>query len=286
MLGARMGDASSTPPHRSERSAVSTNGDSRDHVLEFIVAHGGATVAQICAALNFSDATVRRHLDRLAAAGLNTDRLVHQATGRPHRLYSATDSGVHDRRDHSEALAARLIGQIVGEQSRLDSVAEGVAEQVAADHRTQVPADAPLEERVANTVEALRTEGILDEWSRTADGFVLHNHGCPYRSAADSSDCVCESDRRAIEKLVGVDVRQVGSLARGDNACEFTVSAPIPLHTDRQNHQPANARPEIATSVPSQVGPDHVGPGQTGQTGPGRTNPGQKNPGPTERTRA
>ena len=54
----------------------------------------------------------------------------------------------------------------------------------------------------------------------------MHNHGCPYRSAADNSDCVCESDRRAIEKLVGVRVEQAGSLARGDACCEFIVMTP------------------------------------------------------------
>lgn len=208
------------------RSAVTSVGDSREHVLDFVVAHGAATVAQLSSELGLSDATVRRQLDRLAAAGLVTDRLVHQATGRPYRLYSATDSGVRERRDHSETLAARLIEQIAGEQSRLDHIAEGIAEQVAADHRTEVPTGAPLEQRVASTVDALRSEGILDDWSRTEQGFVMHNHGCPYRSAADSSDCVCESDRRAIEKLLGVNVEQVGSLAQGDKACEFIVTGP------------------------------------------------------------
>ena len=76
---------------------MTTTGDRREHVLDYIVAHGGATVAQLSAQLGLSDATVRRHLDQLAAAGLLHDRLVHQATGRPYRLYSATNNGVRDR---------------------------------------------------------------------------------------------------------------------------------------------------------------------------------------------
>lgn len=203
---------------------MTPTGSRREHVLEFIVAHGGATVAQLSAALDLADATVRRHLDQLAASSLVSDRLVHQATGRPYRLYTATDSGVRDRRDHSEALAARLVAQIAGEHIGLDRITEGLAEQLAAQHREHVPPNAPLRERVANTVDALRGEGLLDEWAQTADGFVMHNHGCPYGSAANTSDCVCESDRRAIEKLVGVNVEQAGSLARGDNACEFIVT--------------------------------------------------------------
>jgi len=213
---------------------VTTTGYRREHVLDYIVAHGGATVAQLSAQLGLSDATVRRHLDQLAAAGLLHDRLVHQATGRPYRLYSATNNGVRDRRDHSEALAARLVTQIAGERTGLDRITEGLAEQLASAHRAQVPSNAPLAQRVASTVDALRGEGLPDAWAQTADGFVIHNHCCPYGSAANSSDCICESDRRAIEKLVGVSVEQAGSLARGDNACEFIVTAPAesPLLTN------------------------------------------------------
>jgi predicted ArsR family transcriptional regulator len=194
--------------------------------LDFVITHGGATVAQLSAELGLADATVRRHLDRLAAEGLVSDRSVRQTTGRPYRLYSGTDAGVRSQRDHSAALAERLIAQITNEPAPLATIVQGIAAQVVAAHRQDVPADAPLEQRVAKTVEALRGEGILDDWTRRGGSYILHTHGCPYRSAADSSDCICESDRLAIEQLIGVEVEQVGSLARGDKACEFIVSMP------------------------------------------------------------
>jgi predicted ArsR family transcriptional regulator len=72
----------------------------------------------------------------------------------------------------------------------------------------------------------LKTEGILDGWESTEQGFLLRNHACPYLSAADASDCVCESDRLAIEDLVGASVERVGSVVQGDSACEYIVTMP------------------------------------------------------------
>jgi len=197
----------------------------RSHLLAYIVAHGGATVAELANALSLADATIRRHLDKLEVEGLLTDHPVRQPIGRPYRRYKATAAGVSQERDHSQALAARLIDQIERGETQPDKVAEGLADQVVAQHRDQIQPDASLEQRVASTVDALRPEGILDDWERTPTGFRLHNHGCPYRSAADASNCVCESDRLTIEKLLGHRVNQIGNLAQGSDSCEYLVEA-------------------------------------------------------------
>ena len=164
-------------------------GDTRTAVLCHIVENGGATVADLVAALGLSDATVRRHLDKLELDALIGSRPVRQETGRPYYVYAATDAGVRRERDHSSDLAVRLLAQVLAGTTGPEAMAEGMAEQVAAAYRAQIRADQPLEERVVRAVEALHREGILDGWTRTDDGIELHNHACPYRSAADASDC-------------------------------------------------------------------------------------------------
>ncbi len=201
------------------------SGNTRSDLLSHIVTRGGATVADLSRTLALADATIRRHLDKLEVEGLVTTRLVRQSTGRPYQVFEATDAGVRRERDHSADLAVRLIGQLENGPTELDRVAEGLAERIVADHRHQVRVEDPLEERVARTVDVLHAEGILDGWERTESGFRLHNHACPYRSAADASDCLCESDRLAIEKLIGAGVEQVGSVAHGNAACEYVVDA-------------------------------------------------------------
>ena len=199
--------------------------DTRELLLNLIVERGGATVAQLCDELHMADATVRRHVDKLAAEGLVIPTIVRTGPGRPSHLYAATESGVRRARDHSHELASRLLGQLQQGGQDLDAVAEGMAEQVAASHRGAVQNAGALEDRVMQTVAELRQEGILDNWERTEQGYRLHNNACPYRSAAEISDCVCESDRRVIEKLVGTQVEQVSRLAHGDDSCDYLIQS-------------------------------------------------------------
>ncbi len=195
----------------------------REELLAHIVDHGGATVAELCVALRLSDASVRRHLDRLCVDGLLTANEIRQSTGRPYRRYRATDAGVSRQRDHSASLATRLLSQIKRGRHEKSEMARGMADEMVAEHRSQVQA-IDLGKRIEQTVAVLRTEGILDGWEATTSGYTLRNHACPYRSAADESDCVCESDRLAIESLLGTAVTQVARVARGDAACEYFVN--------------------------------------------------------------
>lgn len=200
--------------------------ESKSAILAHIVERGSASVAELAEALGLADATVRRHLDRLAVDGLVAQsQTVRHGTGRPSQLYRATHAGVSRQRDHSAGLAARVLDELKGGATDLDSVAAGIGRRIAAEHRSEVRGTS-LKRRVGSTVDALRAEGILDAWAETEDGFRLENHGCPYREAAEASDCVCESDRVAIQELVGVAVEQVSSLAHGDDACEYVVRAP------------------------------------------------------------
>ncbi|HJN93866.1 MAG TPA: hypothetical protein QGF05_14240, partial [Dehalococcoidia bacterium] len=130
-------------------------------------------------------------------------------------------------RDRSAELATRLLGQMKQGRSDAGDVARGLADEIVAEHRSEVRAD-DMPARIAETVAVLKTEGILDGWESTERGFLLRNHACPYRSAAGASDCVCESDRLAIEDLVGAAVQRVGSVVQGDGVCEYIVNVTLP----------------------------------------------------------
>lgn len=250
----------------SDLPTMDTAANTRAALLTAIVDGGGASVAELSQALGFADATVRRHLDRMAMEGLVALSARRRGRGRPASIYAATAAGVLRQRDHSPVLAARLLDGIKHGAASLQGVAERVSDQVADQYRDQVPAGEPLERRVASAARVLREEGILDGWERTVGGYRLHNHACPYQSAAAVSDCICESDRLAIEKLVGATVVQVGRLAQGDTTCEYLIPAPlsstggVPTPLDRPLtreggtppalHHPAAADPGRRADVP------------------------------------
>ena len=109
-----------------------------------------------------------------------------------------------------------------------DVVMASVAEALAARHRGEV--ESASVSAVAETVErvtaVLRGEGILEAWRTEDDGFHLVNTSCPYHQAAAISSLPCESDRRAIELLLGQDVEQLNRIVDGASCCEYLVRDP------------------------------------------------------------
>ena len=204
----------------------------REQALHVLQARGSATVAALAEELGVGQASVRRHLDHLRVDGLVDVRMERHGVGRPAFVFYPTERA--DER--TPAGYPRLLSRLYGELRGLDegsvrgrdgaqvlrAVFEGVAEQVAREHESEVAARS-LEGRVAETSQALKPEGIVDAWTKTGDGYHLTNSACPYRQAAQASHGPCELDRRAIELLIGTPVRQVSRIADGQPACEYIV---------------------------------------------------------------
>jgi predicted ArsR family transcriptional regulator len=101
----------------------------------------------------------------------------------------------------------------------------GVAEEVAADHRSDVRGFT-LAERVDEASRALKREGIVDSWEQQGSTFRIVNGDCPYLRLAEMSDAPCRSDRHSIELLVGAPVEQLQRIAAGEPICEYIVRDP------------------------------------------------------------
>jgi predicted ArsR family transcriptional regulator len=204
----------------------------KEQTLHLLQSRGGATVAALAKALGVGQASVRRHLDHLRVEGLVDVRLQRHGVGRPSFVFYPTEEGEERTPNGYSRLLTRLYAGLRSLDERkvrgrdgaavLKTVFQGAAEQVAREHETEVVAEA-LEGRVAETSETLGREGIVDGWSKEADGYHLTNSACPYRQAATASTGPCELDRRTIELLVRAPVRQVSRIADGKHACEYIV---------------------------------------------------------------
>ncbi len=195
----------------------------REQVLALVVERREVRAEELADALGISAVAVRRHLDNLRADGLVDARPVRQATGRPFYAFSPTEKAVGVLPAGYADLLARVLQSVDGRPEVTTAVAERMAESVARRHLSDIPLAATREERIVFATEGLREEGILDRWHTEQDGFHLVNCSCPYRKAAEVSDLPCESDRKAIEMLVGVEVLQVHRIVDGAAVCEYVV---------------------------------------------------------------
>ena len=208
---------------------------------DLLAARGEATVAEIAASLSLNQANIRRHLEVMRAEGLVDIRIQRHEVGRPSYVYRLTERA-EELNAHYPRLVNRMVRQLAslpdGGSAVLEQVFEAVAEDVAGAYRPRVTGHT-VAERVAQTSEALRDEGIVDHWSKSDDGFHLMNTTCPYRKAAEASDAPCHADHRTVELLVGAPVEQVSRMVDGHHMCEYIVrdeaqgtAAPALVDTD------------------------------------------------------
>ncbi|MBI2765617.1 MAG: ArsR family transcriptional regulator [Chloroflexi bacterium] len=196
----------------------------RERVLELIIHRRQARVEELSTELDITTAAVRRHLDNLRADGLIEVRAVKQATGRPYYAYHPTELAAGALPAAYADLLERMLRSLGERDDVTAAVMASVAESVASKHRSEVAGvGADPEERVVQVTESLRNEGILDTWHNGPDGYHLFNGTCPYRKAAEISKLPCESDRKAIELLLGQDVEQLNRIVDGAPVCEYLV---------------------------------------------------------------
>ncbi len=196
----------------------------REHVLEFLVQRREARVEELARELAISPVAVRRHLDNLRADGLVDVRSVKQATGRPYYAYHPTERALGSLPAGYADLLERVLRSVEDREDVTSAVASRMAESVAARHVGEV-GHAVQGERIVQVTESLRQEGILDGWHAEHDGYHLVNGSCPYLKAAEVSKLPCESDRKAIELLLGTDVVQLNRIVDGSPVCEYLVKA-------------------------------------------------------------
>lgn len=197
----------------------------RERILELVIQRRETRVEDLAEELGITPAAVRRHLDNLRADGLVDVRAVRQPTGRPYYSFHPTEQAIAPVPAAYADLLERMLRGLGERDDVISSVMTSVAEALASRHRDDVAVatEAAPEERVAQVTASLRQDGILESWTAENDGFHLVNHQCPYHKAAAISKLPCESDRKAIELLLGLDVEQLNRIVDGSPICEYLV---------------------------------------------------------------
>jgi len=195
----------------------------RDRILAYICERREARAEALAEEFGITVAAVRRHLDNLRADGLVDVRSIKQATGRPYHEYFPTVKATQTIPPAYADLLERMLRGLGEQDEVIAAVMASVAESLASRHRGEIPDSAAMEEIIAQVTASLKTEGILEAWRSEADGFHLVNNSCPYHKAAEISTLPCESDRKAIELLLGLDVEQLNRIVDGAACCEYLV---------------------------------------------------------------
>jgi predicted ArsR family transcriptional regulator len=203
-----------------------------------ILRRRSATVDQLTKELGLAPATIRRHLDILGRDSLVEVAQVRRRTGRPHYVFSLSETGKDLFPKHYVRLTNRLIEEIValkpdetsgrggGELANLvfEKMAQRLAQRVAPRIHGST-----LALRLRAATEALAEEGIAFDAEAEGDGFLLVGHGCPCprvagRNGEGPAGQACAHDQRLLSLVLGADVSYVEPSAVGhDGGCAYRV---------------------------------------------------------------
>ena len=204
----------------------------KEQILTFLKRSGSGTVDEVARGFGLARMTVRQHLTSLQRDGFVSSREERRRTGRPHLVFSLSESGQEKfprRYDRLADLALQEVALLeadeiagLGPEEKKKLLFRKMADRVFEQHKTRV-SDKPLNDRVAVVADILREEGGFAEWRAEGEGFEIVDYNCVYRRVADSHRDVCDWHMRLLGRLLDRPVECSEFMSRGADSCRFVV---------------------------------------------------------------
>jgi predicted ArsR family transcriptional regulator len=90
----------------------------------------------------------------------------------------------------------------------------------------------------------LRERGVVVEYEKTPSGYTFREYNCPFKDSVTSHPEICSMVHSLMEEVLPQKPRQVTSISRGDDRCEFELAA-----SSATPARPATAVPAMSGEV-------------------------------------
>ncbi|HEX2924407.1 MAG TPA: helix-turn-helix domain-containing protein [Chloroflexota bacterium] len=196
----------------------------RRQILDLLKLRGSATLEELSREIGLSSVTIRAHLSVLERDDLITSEEVRGRVGRPHFLYSLTESAQDQFPVSYDIVAHRFLEAFrsIATEEQRELLVRVVAERWAAEKGGRLQ-DKGLEERVAEVARIRSEEGAMAEWQMTGDGYLLRQHHCTAGRISGGHPEVCQAELEYLRRLLGVYVERVESPHDGQTKCSYLV---------------------------------------------------------------
>jgi len=206
--------------------------ETRQKILAWVKAAGGATTSDVAARLGITDEGARQHLVYLERHGW-VKRRPHptggRRSGRPTTQYAITPDGDAFFPKKYDHLAVALIDTVI-EQHGTSALRELLTTIVDRQVEAWEPQLSGLS--VAERAEALRNFYIEGDPFTSVEhngGIRLVERNCPFRAVAMERPPLCSTTVSTLTRLLGVRVERTCSFQSGDGCCVFDVHPDEPV---------------------------------------------------------
>jgi predicted ArsR family transcriptional regulator len=198
----------------------------RGRIVESLQRHGPQTVAELAAGHRLTHNAIRQHLARLERDGLVAEASERRGPTKPSLVFSLTTEGRRLFPQRYSTLLNAVLEEIAASQGpdKVKELFHNIGQRSARKYAPRFAGKTP-EERVAELTAILREQGVVADYEPTSDGFVLREHTCPFRDTVATHPEVCTVVHTLMEEVLPGKAEQHQSIARGDEACEFSIPA-------------------------------------------------------------
>ncbi len=183
---------------------------------------GSASAADLARSFGLSPNAVRQQLMVLERDSLVVETPVRRGPTKPTYEFSLTPDADRLFPQAYDKMLTAVLHEVRDQfgTPAVERIFEGLSKRAIERARTRITAQNP-EERVAQLTEMLRDSGVIADYSTMEDGFVLHEHSCPYSNAAKEHPEMCQVIHQVIAETIGGAHAQLESLAHGGKECRF-----------------------------------------------------------------
>jgi predicted ArsR family transcriptional regulator len=202
-------------------------GDTQRRVLLWLKRRGPSTVPELSRRLHLTPATLREHLEGLAAQALVERIGVRRSgPGRPEVLYRLARAG-EARFPRREGQVLRELAQYLMSSGRIAVLTGFLEARVAARMPGAVARLAGLtgRARMAEVARILSADGYMAEIAAHGPGGapVLKLCHCPIRDLVAVTDAPCRAEIAFVEALLGQPLERTEFLLDGGPSCSYQV---------------------------------------------------------------
>lgn len=198
--------------------------DTRQEILSLLQKEGSGTINSIADSMGLATATIRHHLTILERDGFIDVQQQRQAVGRPHLVYSLSNSGRETFPKKYDEFSTQLLTEIralYGDKAVAELI-HNIAERKLTELEQPLEKLTP-EERLEILQAILASEGYVSNVAREGDNVLLIQHACPYQTVVQAHPEVCLLSSHLIRSIMDRPHRKRSCLVRGDDACVFEI---------------------------------------------------------------
>ncbi len=212
----------------------------RGRIVESLKRHRTRTATELSAEHGVTPNAIRQHLSRLERDGLVAERAQRIGRTKPTLVYSLTSEGERLFPQRYPVLLNVVLDELQREDGpdKLRELFSNIGRRSAHRHAARFEG-LDLPDKVAELAQFLRERGVIVEYEKTPSGFAFRELNCPFKDAVSAHPEICSMVHTLMEEVLPHKPRQVSSISRGDDRCEFEVSAPSAAPLRRPAKVPA-----------------------------------------------